>query len=228
MSSRNLLYAFVSDGEVKYIGKTVKALKTRVNQYQNPDPTQSTNIKNNDNIAKLLKAGEAVDVFALVDNGLMQYGGFHINLAAGLEDSLISTLTPPWNGSQRVVPTKTETEPDKANGAKFEVTLGKTYYEKGFFNVPVPYGDHFGTDREEIDIFCGQLDQSVTGYINRKTNASGSPRIFGGTGLRDWFWSNFQLGDVIEVEVKSPQEVVVSAVGRSASTDEHPDLSLEA
>ena len=97
--SSNVLYAFISDGEVKYIGKTTQALKVRMNGYLNPAATQTTNIKNNKNILALLNSGESVDIFALPDNGLLNYGGFHINLAAGLEDSLITGISPEWNGN---------------------------------------------------------------------------------------------------------------------------------
>jgi len=37
----------------------------------------------------------------LADHGLLHYGGFHVNLAAGLEDSLIRDLNPPWNGGKK-------------------------------------------------------------------------------------------------------------------------------
>ena len=84
MNTRNVLYAFVSNGEIKYIWKTTKSLKKRMYSYQNPGPTQSTNIKNNGYIKELLEANEAVDIFVLPDSGLLHYGWFHINLAAGL------------------------------------------------------------------------------------------------------------------------------------------------
>lgn len=42
---KNVLYAFISEGSVLYIGKTVQPLKKRMYGYQNPGPTQSTNIK---------------------------------------------------------------------------------------------------------------------------------------------------------------------------------------
>ena len=62
--------------------------------YQNPGPSQNTNIRNNNLIKEFLSRGESVDIFALPDNGLLHYGDFHINLAAGLEDSIVSSLKP--------------------------------------------------------------------------------------------------------------------------------------
>lgn len=94
---KNVLYAFISEGSVLYIGKTVQPLKKRMYGYQNPGPTQSTNIKANGFIRALCSSEKEVEIHALPDNGLLYYGGFHVNLAAGLEDSLVSTLKPIWN-----------------------------------------------------------------------------------------------------------------------------------
>lgn len=80
-----------------YLGKTVRTLKERLYGYQNPGPTQSTNIKGNRLILEALGAKRTVSVYALPDNGLLHYGGLHVNLAAGLEDSLVLALKPAWN-----------------------------------------------------------------------------------------------------------------------------------
>lgn len=95
--ARNILYAFVSDGELVYIGKTVQQLKRRIYGYQCPGPTQSTNIKGNGLIKAALVGSKGVEIYALPDNGLLYYGGFHVNLAAGLEDALVAKLRPAWN-----------------------------------------------------------------------------------------------------------------------------------
>lgn len=93
----NVLYSFVSGTEILYIGKTTIPLKQRMYQYQRPGPSQRTNIRVNAEISELLKKGTKVDIHALPDPGDMEYKGFHLNLAAGLEDSLISELKPKWN-----------------------------------------------------------------------------------------------------------------------------------
>jgi hypothetical protein len=96
-AAQNVLYAFISEGVVLYVGKTVRSLKERMYGYQNPGPTQSTNIKGNTLILEKLGVGKSIEVHALPDHGLLYYGGFHVNLAAGLEDSLVATLKPIWN-----------------------------------------------------------------------------------------------------------------------------------
>ncbi len=100
-NSKNVLYAFVVAGHLMYIGKTVQTLRKRMAGYRSPGPTQPTNIKNNGNIRDSLAQGKQVEIYALPDNGLLRYGDFHVNLAAGLEDSLIRKLKPPWNGGKK-------------------------------------------------------------------------------------------------------------------------------
>ncbi|CAM2161528.1 GIY-YIG domain-containing protein [Paraburkholderia sacchari] len=116
--ARNVLYAFVVDGEVKYIGKSVRTLRDRMGNYMSPGASQKqTNFKNNRNIRELLTEGAAVDICVLPDNGMMHYGPYHLNLAAGLEDSLVAALAPEWNGKDKrtlddAVAASTETDED--------------------------------------------------------------------------------------------------------------------
>lgn len=93
----NALYAFICDNTVLYIGKTVRSLKQRMYNYQRPGPSQRTNMRAHKLIREALESGNQLEVHALPDNGLLYYGGFHVNLAAGLEDSLIAELKPEWN-----------------------------------------------------------------------------------------------------------------------------------
>jgi hypothetical protein len=106
-SAKNVLYAFISQDTVMYIGKTVQTLKQRMGGYKNPAPSQSTNIKGNKLISEILLTNHPVAIYALPDNGLLFYGGFHVNLAAGLEDNLIKALNPPWNRTG-LMPSKTQ------------------------------------------------------------------------------------------------------------------------
>jgi hypothetical protein len=95
--SINILYSFVVDGIPKYIGKTVQPLKKRMYGYRKPAATQSTNIRNNRNITSALENGAVIELYVLPDHGLLHIGEFHLNLAAGLEDSIVSSLSPEWN-----------------------------------------------------------------------------------------------------------------------------------
>jgi hypothetical protein len=93
--STNALYAFVSITSVLYVGKTTQQLRKRLYGYQNPRKTQTTNVRGHKAIYTALSEGTPVEVFVLPDHGLLKFGGFHLNLAAGLEDSLINDLRPP-------------------------------------------------------------------------------------------------------------------------------------
>ncbi len=229
--SRNILYAFVTDGEVKYIGKTVQNLKARMLAYQRPSSSQSTNIRNNRNIHDLLRTGKTVDIFGLPDNGLLHYGAFHINLAAGLEDSLISVIRPEWNGQRTATATfadpeealsvratqscePTEGENDlgpNADGTeplvRMPLTLQATYFNQGFFNVPVEFQRYFGSDLEKIDIYCGLEKLQVAGYINRTANSNGTPRIMGGAQLKRWMQKSSSVMGEIDVAILSPTSI---------------------
>jgi hypothetical protein len=94
---QDVLYAFVSGGEVLYIGKTTKGLSKRMYGYRHPGPKQRTNIMVNTRIAKHLAAKRPIDVFALCDVEPIRCGEFALNVAAGLEDPLIRELRPKWN-----------------------------------------------------------------------------------------------------------------------------------
>jgi len=216
MNSKNVLYAFICNGEVKYIGKTVQKLKNRMNGYKNPGKSQVTNIKNNKNIFESLKKDEAIDIFALSDNGLMHYGGFHINLAAGLEDDLIRQIDPEWNGGSRIAEQDTEKEETAAkNGDSLIsgiITLHQTYYNQGFFNLTVDLAQYVGGDKENIEIhfYDSQPSVVINGYINRTANANKTPRIMGGKKLKNIFQKKFTLNEQIQIYFLSKNAIRLS------------------
>jgi hypothetical protein len=93
---RNVLYAFVANGGVLYVGKTVQGLAKRLYGYKRPGATQTTNIRANALIREQLPAS-SVEVFVWPCDGLMTYAGFRVDLAAGLEDAIVHDLQPAWN-----------------------------------------------------------------------------------------------------------------------------------
>lgn len=226
-TQRNILYAFVCDGQVMYVGKTVQPLARRMAGYRRPAPTQSTNARNHKNIRALLERGSAVEILALPDNGLLHYGQFHLNLAAALEDDLIRVIDPPWNGGQvddGVHPPATPEE--RARGEEdgiepaasavggFTFTLQPTYFAQGFFNVGVAAQRLLGQDGETLEMFLGDDPQPILGTINRRANTNGTPRIMGGVGLRNWFQAAATVSASISVEVLSPTSIRLRAPPR--------------
>lgn len=95
-NTSNVLYAFVSNGSVQYIGKSVRTLQQRMQGYRSPGPSQLTNLRNKSLIKELLRKGSPVEILAFAPSPL-RHEGFAVNLAAGLEDSLIEHFKPPWN-----------------------------------------------------------------------------------------------------------------------------------
>lgn len=106
-TAQDLLYAFVAGGHLTYIGKTTQGLLRRMQGYRSPPNSAerggSTNIRNHRNIEASLQAGVPVDIYVLDVGGEQRHGEFRINLAAGLEDSLIRELAPAWNGKGSAV-----------------------------------------------------------------------------------------------------------------------------
>lgn len=214
-TTKNVLYSFVSNGVIKYIGKTTMQLTKRMYGYQNPGPTQTTNIRVNNKIKEFLSLDQPVDIFILVDNGLLKYGDFKINLAAGLEDTLIYKINPIWNfsgkkkleedkesDSEKLIVINNKVEIKNQVAVTFEVKLKKTYYSQGFFNVTQKYADKIGADKVLMEIQLGDNLKNITqGYINRTANSNGTPRIMGGKTLSDWIQKNYKQDDILRVDI---------------------------
>lgn len=221
-SQKNVLYAFVCDGQIKYVGKTVSSLATRLAGYRRPAASQSTNIKCSKRIIDALSKGAAVDIFALPDNGLLHYGQFHLNLADGLEYDMIRVINPEWNGTRIELSEPTRMTDAPADplpfGGTFRFVLQPTYYRTGFFNVLVGDQRHLGADGECIELFLGNTLLPLLGTINRRANNNGTPRVMGGFGLRDWFQSTAKERSVISVQVLSPTSIRLKPLDQASGT----------
>jgi hypothetical protein len=231
---RNILYAFICDGEVKYIGQSTQTLRKRMDGYIRPAPDSRTNIKNNENIRELLAAGATVDIFVLPDNGMLHYGPYHLNLAAGLEASLIVAIKPAWNGrTKKPLPGATMqgkaaeevteyvpeapqpiTEPEESDEpvvqpapvVTFEFRLEETYWKHGFFNARKAGSPYLAADGENIEIFFGDEHKPILGSINRKVTGNETPRVFGGPELRQRFQTLPRMTEMT-VDVYSPNAI---------------------
>lgn len=225
----NVLYAFISGDEVLYVGKTTQTLRRRLAWYLKPSETQSTNIRNNNAIRGLLATGREVDILALPDLGLHRYGEFKINFAAALEDSIIQTLLPPWNGTRRkglleagvdVDETVMDADPVAASidaelsaaAPSFHFLLQPTYCRAGFFNVAVEHQHLFRKEASGLDIYCGPEKTLVRGRFDRTTNSNGTPRIFGYSPLREWFRAHCVSMQPVTVTVVGPAAIEITVI----------------
>ena len=93
---RNVLYAFVVDETVAYVGKTVQGVAKRMRGYRRPHASQTTNVRVNSLILDQLET-IPVHIYVWACDGLMTYGGFRLDLAAGLENSIVHNIKPEWN-----------------------------------------------------------------------------------------------------------------------------------
>lgn len=91
------LYAFVSNLDVLYIGKTSRKLKQRLYHYARPGPTQSTNIRLHSKLRAALEKSENVHIYAFGDVESLCRGPFKMDIPAALEDDIIRKLKPKWN-----------------------------------------------------------------------------------------------------------------------------------
>lgn len=101
----NTLYAFVVGEEIAYVGKTVRGLKTRMGDYErgNSAKPNTTNHRNWNKLLKKLQEPKQVFVYAMESLVPISVGTFELNVAAGLEDSIIAELNPPWNDKNKEV-----------------------------------------------------------------------------------------------------------------------------
>ena len=160
-----------------------------------------------------------------------------MDLPAALEDDIIRTLDPPWNGAHSsrgsarapiqsdedsrpsAKPTSRATAemPDSvpsegANDPVFVITIGRTYFRQGFFNVPRAHEPGFAADGGLVEIRLPGRDTPLQAKVNRTANLNGTPRIMGGPRLRDWFQKTTRVGGLIRVRVQSKDCIEVVPV----------------
>lgn len=90
----------------------------------------------------------------------------------------------------------------------FKLKLQETYFKQGFFNVVTDYDRYVRSADGPVRIRLGRDGDEIAGKVNRRVNPNGTPRILGGTRLRDWFQKNFKPMDSVAVDLTS-QEVIV-------------------
>ena len=88
----------------------------------------------------------------------------------------------------------------------FKLTLQKTYYDKGFFNVSVDFEQSVRTSDGPVDLVLDD-DRTVNARVSRTANLNGTPRIYGGSALRDWFQKNFRVMDQVAVDLGSKESI---------------------
>ncbi|MDW9503300.1 GIY-YIG nuclease family protein [Sinorhizobium meliloti] len=237
LDAPNALYAFVRDDQVVYIGKTARSIRKRFVGYCRPGKTQATNQRCHRNIKAAIAEGTEIRIFVFTPITHLRYSDFEINLAAGLEDSLIREFDPSWNGKDRGHPISEDAEREEEEEsefgasdvvaiadapaepraspqamATFSVFLGATYYEKGILNLGVEASEYLGKDGDPIRVRFNDGSQTVVSKINRTANRTGAVRVIGGNAqIARWFQENFSEGDTVHGSVVDPHTIQLLA-----------------
>ncbi len=181
------VYVLVVDRSVRYIGETVNLSDRYNNGYGNISPRncfqggQETNCRLNSLIYEEIESGHQI--------GLWFHATHHHKQ---VEKRLLECHQPEWNcckagqKKKKRFSLKTRQQPSTPYKS-FPLVIHKTYYEQGFFNVRVAHADQFGSNGQRIEIFFGRAKHPIVGTINRTAQRNETPRIMGGTGLRNWF-----------------------------------------
>ncbi len=90
----------------------------------------------------------------------------------------------------------------------FSLTLHRTYYNQGFFNITVDFDRFVSPQEGPVLLRLGLRGPEIQGLINRQANRNGTPRIIGGANLREWFQKNFEPMEIISVDLSS-QEIII-------------------
>ena len=206
----DILYAFESNGEIYYIGKTEKTLKERMTNYKagKNSTAGSTNKLIHNNLLMFLNEGRQINIHILIDNAKLSYRGIKISLSSGLESNLIKSFNnfQLWN-SRSVNTTEKKIEnleliKNKSN--VFELKLSKEYYEKGVISIPKKL-KNVVLDTSGVQVKLRFED--VKNELFATYTFSGENRKINGKGeLKDWFSKNFKLNDYVKIEIISPKE----------------------
>ena len=214
----NSLYIFYNNEEDKilYVGKTTQTLKKRLYQYTRGNG-KSTNQKVNKNIKKTLAKSNSISIWVLNDNYPFSWGPYNINLAAGLEDSIIEMENPPWNGkiseteeNEKLV-LISEDDDVELNKPYIFLTMQRTYLTIGSINVPSRLSDFLGKHDEEIQIFFEKKpNDSIKLKINRNAVKNHAVRINPNKVILDYFQNHYKLGDKVKIEITNKNQINIS------------------
>lgn len=94
--------------------------------------------------------------------------------------------------------------------AIYRLTLHKTYYDKGFFNVGVGYDRYVRRTSGPVRLRLGRDGSEIPGKVDRNANRNGTPRVFGGVALSRWFQANFKPMDVVAIDLSDLECIVLN------------------
>jgi hypothetical protein len=91
----------------------------------------------------------------------------------------------------------------------FSLTLHRTYFNQGFFNVTVDFDRFVRSQEGPVILRLGLGGPEIEGTINRRANRNGTPRIMGGTKLRDWLQKNYEPLEKVPIDLSTSEIIVL-------------------
>ena len=151
-------------------------------------------------------------ILSLTDNLPFNWGIYNINLAAGLEDSIIEIENPLWNG--KCSETEINEEFSIENSSKiidkfFIVSLSKTYFEIGSINVPLRKSDLLGEHEAIITIELSKDNKQITTQINRNAVKNRSVRINPNREIKEYYNKFYKLGDKVKITITDDGNMII-------------------
>ena len=105
--------------------------------------------------------------------------------------------------------------PARGMETEFYINLGKTYYEHGFFNVPVKSDGAIPTELEYCDLVLTN-GVKIQARVHRNQNPNGTARVMGAVALKYWFQENYSEGDRVPAVIAGGGSTII--LGREPSS----------
>ena len=96
MTSSSGVYAFIVDEVAQYVGVSLRSFSERMTQYRIGHKSQPTNVVMRQRFLDMINDGQKVEVYCL-ETDHVEWQGWPVNVAAGLEVALIKKYQLAWN-----------------------------------------------------------------------------------------------------------------------------------
>lgn len=91
---------------------------------------------------------------------------------------------------------------------KTYLTLHKTYYNQGFFNIRVDVDRYVRQDEGRVKLVLGNAGE-IDALVNRRANQNGTARVLCGVALSNWFKRNYRMGAKIPMRFVTPNRIIL-------------------
>lgn len=152
-------------------------------------------------------------------NGVIEVAPVGGNVRLALEEAKRSSTTRPSAQASGA---------DDGEVVQSYITLWKSFYDAGYFNVPLYFDGHVRPDEGAIKLALGKSKKEIQAYVSRSETRHGNARVKGGAPLRDWFRENYQVQEKFLVSYDAPNKISLGGQGFvPPSTDSIWDLGKD-